>query len=322
MTELDEQTAQIQKKIDGISRRFKPAVDDGADILIDTTDITYPEGQSPEDAMHHPYRLYGVATRHDVVYLLHPDITSNSSGAKQWWRMQYDTESSNPIIRRDRLCLQEVIERATSESASALLIYANDAATSVDPLPLSKELEEFVKKDKLAFLEELQKGATATAGATSGWENYYDGGYGNIARGGWDKESDPDGTIAGSAPPSYDDYEWGTMSAKQFHDSHRERSDETMSSTTLTPNTEVGDDDGRGVKQMVEVNGGMDAFSGLASSTASSVTVGGDDTAEAMDVDGASFMNVDMHIPEVRDDMDTQHIEVATPLEPVEKKGG
>lgn len=281
--------------MDSISGRFKPLIDDGTDIVMDTTDIVYPEGQSPQDAMHHPYQLYGVATRRDVVYLLHPDIKSNEPGAKQWWRMQYDTESTNPTIMRDCLTLQDVIERATSESASVLLIYANKAATSVEPLPLSKPLEDFVKKDKLNFLEELQKSATV-------WEGYDD--YENTAQANWDKN------------PQDQDYDWGSMSASQFHS--RDRNDSNMSSTTLTPNTEVGDDS-PGVREMVEVNGGMDALTGL-SRSASSVTIGRE--SEAMDVDGAkplgkvNFTDVDMSIDDAADEPRTQHIEV------IEKKGG
>ena len=290
---LDEQAAEVRKTLDGISGRFKPAVDDGAETATDTTTAGFPEGQSPRDAMNHAYQLYGVATRRDVVYLIHPDITSNDPGAKQWWRMQYDTESANPVIMRDRLSQEEVIERATSESASALLIYANEAATSVEPLPLSKPLEDFVKKDKLNFLAELQKNAAGT-----GWEDFDN--YGNTPLGGWDKD-----------PPTYD-YDWGNMSAKEFHG--HDRNDSNMSSTTLTPNTEVGDDS-VGVREMVEVNGGMDAFTGL-SRSASSVTVG----ADSMDVDGAKSQGAasirDVKMEDAQEDMATQHIEVA------EKKGG
>lgn len=290
---LDEQAQEARSTINSISGRFKPPIDDGTDTALEVEDIKYPEGQSPQDAMEHPYQLYGVATRRDVIYLLHPDIKSDVPGAKQWWRMQYDTESSNPTVMRDRLTLEDVIERATTESASALLIYANEAATSVDPLPLAKPLEDFVRKDKLNFFEELQKNAT-------GWESFGD--YGVVPQGGWDKN-----------PPDYEN-DWNNMSASEFHG--HERNDSNMSSATLTPNTEVGDDE-PGVQEMVEVNGGMDALTGL-SSSASSVTVGRDE--EAMDVDGAksqakvSFSDVDM--ADVSEEPRTQHIEVA------EKKGG
>jgi hypothetical protein len=271
-----------------ISGRFKPTIDDGADVPMETADVHYPEGQSPHDAMNHPYQLYGVATRRDVVYLLHPDIKSDVPGAKQWWRMQYDTESNNPVIMRDRLTLQEVIERATSESASVLLVYANEAATSVEPLPLSKPLEDFVKRDKLSFLEELQKNA-------SGWEDHGD--YSSVAQGEWDKN-----------PPDYNYHDdWNSMSAQQYHT--RDRNDSNMSSATLTPNTELGDD-GPVMREMVEVNGGMDAMTGFGNDTLTQDTMQVDGNTHSM---ATSFTDVDMaDAQEPR----TQHIEIA------EKKGG
>jgi hypothetical protein len=140
---LDQQTKQVRETLDGISARFKPVVDDGAETLVDLTNTEYPEGQSPQDAMHCPYHLHGVATHLGVVYLLHPDSNPNTTGAQQWWRVQYETESSSPTIRRDRLTQQEVLERAATESASALLIYAHKDALSVPPEPLSKSLEDF-----------------------------------------------------------------------------------------------------------------------------------------------------------------------------------
>ncbi|CAN9338054.1 unnamed protein product [Alternaria alternata] len=303
---LEEQTEQAQKAIAGISGRFKPRVDDSTDTTATTRDenamdtttettenvaeklsepveVEYPAGQAPEDAMNRPYELWGVATRRDVVYIRHPDINSNTPNATQWWRMQYDSESANPIIRRDRLSLSEVIERATTESASALLVYANDAATTADPLPIPKALEDFAKKDNLNFLRELQESRT-------GWEDY----------GGVDENG------------------WSEISAKEFSSSTggRPRNDSNMSSATLTPNTEIEDDE---QQQMVETG----ARGATNMSNASSETVGrGDDV---MDLDGESqklqsqvrFSDVDMEDVGGRDDgLRTQHIEVS------EKKGG
>ncbi|KAH7074596.1 hypothetical protein BKA63DRAFT_513308 [Paraphoma chrysanthemicola] len=300
LADLEAQTKKIRETISGISGRFKPVVDDGAEALIDLTDTHYPEGQSPQDAMHHPYQLCGVATHLGVVYLLHPDPTSSTPGASQWWRVQYDTESSSPTIRRDRLTQEEVLERAATESASALLIYAHNDAMTVDDLPLTKPLEDFVKKDGYNFMEEIQKAAT-------GWEGIYDESA-DVAKGNWD-------VING--PPHYDeqvDYDWNSMSAQEYHT--RDRNNSNLSSATLTPNTEHDDVGvGVGVQEMVEINGGMDAMTGL--SSASSSTVDG----EAMEVDGsgrqhgkASF--TDREMVDVQDEPRVQHIEVA------EKKGG
>tara|TARA_R110002003_G_scaffold1277_1_gene22835 strand:+ start:20394 stop:21302 length:909 start_codon:yes stop_codon:yes gene_type:complete len=298
-SDLDAQTKQIRETLSGISGRFKPVVDDGAETLIDLTDTEYPDGQSPQDAMHHPYQLCGVATHLGVVYLLHPDPTASTASAKQWWRVQYDTESSSPTIRRDRLTQEEVLERAATEFASALLVYAHKDAMAVEPLPLAKPLEDFVKKDGVNFMEELQKAAT-------GWEGMdYDQG-GDIPKGSWD-------TING--PPHYDvDYDWNNMSAQEFH--NRDRNNSNLSSATLTPNTEHDDVGvGVGVHEMVEVNGGMDAMTGL--SRASSSTVEG----ETMEVDGSAREHgkaslTDREMVDVQDEPRVQHIEVA------EKKGG
>lgn len=308
---LEGQAEQVQKTVAGISGRFKPRVDDGADATSEVANdnametpaektaeenaepikMEYPEGQTAEDAMQHPYRLWGVATRRDVVYVRHPDIKSDVPRATQWWRMQYDSESSNPIIRRDRLSLQEVIERATTESASALLVYANDAATSAEPIPLPKPLEDFAKRDNLNFLEELQK---STSGA---WGDYGD--YGNVAQGGWDKD-----------PPFDDDNDWSQISAKEFHS--RTRNDSNMSSATLTPNTEVDD-----AQEMVETNRGASAVAGMISS-ASSETIGRSD--DAMDIDADKLQSKvslsDLDMQDGYGQPSKQHIEV------VEKKGG
>ncbi|RMZ73264.1 ubiquitin interaction motif [Pyrenophora seminiperda CCB06] len=316
LANLEEQAEQVQKTVAEISGRFKPRVDDGAeatsdmanatameitapaidgtaDEFFEPTKVDYPEGQTPEDAMQHPYHLWGVATRRDVVYVRHPDIKSDVPRATQWWRMQYDSESSNPIIRRDRLSLQEVIERATTESASALLVYANDEAVSAEPLPLPKPLEDFVKRDNLNFLEELQKSSEAT-----GWEDYVD--YGDQVQGEWDKTTGFE-----------EDNDWSQITAKEFHSS-RARNDSNMSSATLTPNTEV--DEGQ---EMVETNRGASVVAGMMSN-ASSGTIGRSDNAMDIDTDKlqskVSFSDVDME--DALEEPRKQHIEV------VEKKGG
>ncbi|KAF9695176.1 hypothetical protein EKO04_006923 [Ascochyta lentis] len=282
---LEEQRKQAQETLNTISNRFKPTIDDGAEPLIDLTEPDYPKGQSAQDAMHHPYQLYGVSTRRDVIYLLHPDPASTTPGAKQWWRIQYDSESGAANIIRDRVDLQQVLERATSEAASVLLIYANEAATSEPLLPLSKPLEEFVKKDKVCFLEELQK--NHDLGATGVWDDY-----GDEVRGNWDKET---------GPPEYN-HDWANMSAKQYHEKDGQQ-ESALSSATLTPNTEL--DGESGVREMVQVNGSMDAMTGLHS--------------DAMEVD-TQTQSRDTQMVDVKevpaDEPKAQHIEFA------ERKGG
>jgi hypothetical protein len=287
---LDEQTKQAREVLDGISSRFKPIVDDGAEALIDLNETSYPEGQSPQDAMQHPYHLCGVATHLGVVYLLHRDPKSPTPGGQQWWRIQYDTETSSPSIRRDRLTEQEVVERAATESSAALLVYAHKDALSVAPEPLSKNLEDFVKKDGWNFQEELQEDASA-------WEDMDTSE--TAAVGEWN-----------NPPPDYE-YDWNSMSAQEFH--KHARHDSNLSSATLTPNTEHDDGGGGGVREMVEVNGGMDALTDTRS-RASSSTIEGD----VMEIEhGRAVMSDAVGMEDVRgEEPRVQHIEIA------EKKGG
>lgn len=259
---------------------------------MDAADAEFPEGQAPQDAMKYPYQLYGVATRRDVVYLLHPDIKSDVPGAKQWWRVQYDTESSNPTIMRDRLTLQEVLERATSESASVLLIYANEIATSSEPSPLSKPLEDFARKDNLNFLEELQKSSTS-------WDTFEN--YGDVAQGDWTSDQ-----------PNYNDENNWTESAQAFH--NHGRNDSNMSSATLTPNTEI-DEDGPIMQEMIDVHAAP--VSRTAMSSASSGTIGG----EAMDVDGAKPSQAEGKLIDI-DMEDTPELSQKQHIDMSETKGG
>ncbi|OSS45247.1 hypothetical protein B5807_10232 [Epicoccum nigrum] len=281
---LEEQQNKVQETLNSITNRFKPVINDGNEALIDLTAPEYPEGQSDQDAMHHPYQLCGVATRRDVLYLLHPDTASNTPGAKQWWRVQYDNESGTANIIRDKVDQQQVLERATSEAASVLLVYANETAFSETHLPLSKPLEDFVKKDKLCFLEELQKNHDLSAGE---WMDY-----GDEPKGNWSKSTDP---------PGYN-HDWANISAQQYYDANRKESS-GQSSATLTPNTEPDGDPG--VREMVEINGGMDTMAGLRS--------------DPMDVDSQT-QSRDTQMVDVKEvpaeEPKAQHIEFA------QKKGG
>lgn len=153
------------------------------------------------------------------------------------------------------------------------MVYANEAATSPVPIPLSEPLQQFVKDDNVRFLEELQViepiGEWNNEPTTNSWPR--------------DKTSEH--------PPTYAD-DWafygGTSTISAFGNqfqghtnkgyTEQKSGDSEMSSTTLTPNTDI-EDDGIGGTEMQEVNGGISAWAGGMSS-ASSDTVGG----EPMDV--------------------------------------
>ncbi|ORY16180.1 hypothetical protein BCR34DRAFT_611754 [Clohesyomyces aquaticus] len=281
---LEEEKNKIRETLDGISSRFKGPIDDGTDSTTEANIVNSVEDTPLEEPLTSSYKLQGVSTRPGVYYLLHPDIKSDVPGAKQWWRMEYNTATTEAYIFRERVTLAQVLEKASSEHSSALLVYANEAAMSVTPAEVPPALGAFVKQDNLRFLEELQSDFEGAAGGIQ-QEGDWDNDKMNIA----DDYAHYGGSsnIGGSSNMSVFGNQFGpvnnfdTMSASQFHALNEKapgRDDEEMSSTTLTPNTEVGDD--AAAMEMREIDGGMGAW--VDCSNASSETVGRD----SMDVGG------------------------------------
>ncbi|KAF2715208.1 hypothetical protein K504DRAFT_457384 [Pleomassaria siparia CBS 279.74] len=290
---LDDEKNRIRKTLDSISSRFRAPMNDPSgsnkntmktmevdDVMQDAA----PEDPSPH-SFNHPYKLCGVSTRPNVFYLLHPGIQSES---KNWWRIEYATPTTEAYIFREQLTLAQVLEKASSEHGKALLVYANEAATSVPPIPLSTPLVNFVKKDNVKFMEELQ----TTIGGTNDWTDDGPSTY---------KPDEPWET----RPNAYQGFDgepgWEDMSAQQFHS--RNNTNSGQSSTTLTPNTD--DDD---VNMEVEQVGGEPAWVG-GHSNASSDTV-------AMEImESRPEGTVNMRDVEMRD------VDSAD-AEPKERKGG
>ncbi|KAF2738557.1 hypothetical protein EJ04DRAFT_428786 [Polyplosphaeria fusca] len=312
---LEEQKTQLLKTIDSLTGRFRGPVDDGSEAQASTSEPIEDRGNATP--LRYPYQLCGVSTRDGLYYVRHPDIESNDSGAMQWWQLEYTGLKSEAYIYRNREKLSDVVKKASSDNNKALLVYANDAALSCPILSPSDALQQFVNHDKLRFMEELQNDM---AGEVNGFDDQT-----SIAQiGDWDHPN--------NSPPTYHADDWRqhggtnlfgnsfeTMSAAEYHAQKAKPGYSGMSSTTLTPNTEVEDGRGNsGMKEMQEVNGGMAAWGGI--SNASSDTVGGD----AMDVvhDAQRTVNprdVEMQDTYMRSDEPTvEHIEVKDP----DMKGG
>ncbi|PSN70938.1 hypothetical protein BS50DRAFT_570359 [Corynespora cassiicola Philippines] len=293
---LEDEKKKAQETLDRISNRFKAPLDAPAEDTMDVTNESASDGQYA-----HPYQLCGVSTDPKVVYVLQSDTRSEKPSPREWWCIRYETGYPSKVSS-ERVALDEVLRAASSGYKSAILIYANDAATSVPPAPLSSALQNFVKRDNLTFLKELQEAQSQNEWTTEPGTGVAQGDWAGDYGDGWNNED-----------------QWNSMSAKQFHD----QADSTLSSTTLTPNTEIGDDGA--AMEMQEVNGGISAWAGV-SSSASSDTVG----ADAMDIveiddprPGAPPATVDLRDVEMggagatngREEPRVQHIEV------VEKKG-
>jgi hypothetical protein len=301
MLGLEEEKKKIQTALDDISRRFRAPMDD----------TTYTGS--------HPYALWGLATSSLDYYIFRSSDGPDGPSERQWWHIKYIYDGDDASITRTRVLHEEVLSKASSDSGRVLLVYANEAATSVTPISLSASLEKFVKKDNLNWLQDYQD-------QNSGWTDD------NAEAGSWmnSGEHKVNDDWMTDEPPGYDGahgdhYNWNSMSAKEFH----EQADSGVSSTTLTPNTEV-DDDGVDVVEMQEINGGNTAWTDPTLSNASSDALGVVDPMDISDETKPNQEATEEKDVEMADaDADTNADAGATKaesrvehIEMVEKKGG
>lgn len=138
----------------------------------------------------HRYRLMGCSPSPETTYVLHR-IPSNpfeddgaSSESSQWWKIQYNADSSQPSILKEKVLEEEVLRAAKDDGRDCLLIYADDEALAETPIRLPRVLGEFVQHDNATFRNELEEAVNR------GWDN-------TVADIDMDDENDP---------PPYDDY--------------------------------------------------------------------------------------------------------------------
>lgn len=333
-TVLEEQKKKAREALDNIASRFRAPFDDGSDTAMELAEEPTALEQSPSyHQSKHPYKLCGVSTRPNVYYFLHPNPKSSDPSVNQWWRIEYHIMGTEAAILSEKTSLSSVLEKASKEHNSALLVYANENAISAPPISLSEPLDQFVKNDNIYLMEEQQ----------GGWEQQPEGAIEPI--GGW-----PDEKVDENPPTYVDDWaHYGgstSVFGNQFYDTKANKNpfeqqslafdddgvqmdSSGMSSATLTPNTEF-EDEGLGgemATEMQEVNGGIAAWAGGMSNT-SSETVGRE-TREVGDQSGSIPMSdIDMEDVELGDkDADVvkkeneepraQHVEMVE-----EKKGG
>ncbi|OCK85488.1 hypothetical protein K432DRAFT_377611 [Lepidopterella palustris CBS 459.81] len=258
LKDLDEQTKRAHEAIERISSIFrgpignptkthpgkpddKPTDKTGENsVKVDRRadeDMEMFSDQSPSkiDSLKARYRLMGVSTESNIIYIRRPATspTSNTDGEPskswQWWRIDYTYTSSRPVINRAKVDEETVLRKASEDCSTALLVYASDTAIEAQLEPLPKALEDFVKRDNVAFLEELQSADNRT------WRDDLPPNYGGKN---WNNYEDWIGKIPDGLPQNkpFED-----MSAREFLN---HQSDE-YSSNTLTPDTE-----------MTETNGG------------------------------------------------------------------
>ncbi|KAF2275210.1 uncharacterized protein EI97DRAFT_475749 [Westerdykella ornata] len=208
----------------------------------------------------HPYRFVGASTKRGVYYLQQRDLLTNELC---WWRIHYLIANDGEVdILRERVAnVDFVLDRIECESSHALLMYAKDTAFEESPLPLSPALYNFVKDDNVKFNEELAREM-----------GFGEQDFGPVEPlGGWAEEQsfaplpddewtntgqDHEDAIPDEPPPSYTEIEQitvplertGGVSGQGITVEVKGQSEaladgaeapDTVSSGTLTPNTEV-----------------------------------------------------------------------------------
>ncbi|KAF2639040.1 hypothetical protein P280DRAFT_471029 [Massarina eburnea CBS 473.64] len=316
LNSLEEEKKKARDALDDVSASFRASVD------VD---------EQVRDANHqgfakYLYQLQGVATSSTDFYILHPKAEpskDDEAAPPQWWHIKYNYASDSATIDRNQVSIEQVCEEASAITGKTLLIYANDAALSAPQIPLSKPLEDFVKLDNLALHRDIKRQED------TGWGGH-DAREGSHIVGDWAEE----GARVGEWNDGFDD--WNSISAKEFHQSGygsanggyvdaNDGGSGISSSRTLTPNTEVDDDEllRSDATEMQEVNGGKHV--GL-QSNASSETVG----LEPMEIVKESQKSRGEDTDVEMMDADTQEVKAAVKdmgsevvhIERVEKKDG
>ncbi|KAF1957364.1 hypothetical protein CC80DRAFT_42925 [Byssothecium circinans] len=289
LNSLIEEKSKVRDALDSIAASFRAPVNMNGQFIEKDRRMT----------AKYPYKLQGVVTSATEFYVLHPKTDAKTEKStdevveQQWWHIKYNYTSSSDsaTINRTEVGIDTVCADAGANPDKTLIIYANEAALSLTPIPLSAPLSSFVEADNVAFKEDVERRKV------NKWGDH-DPSSGSHVVGDWDKL--PNDSIS-----SWDDgYDWENVSAKEFHqrgygttNTNTNTNKNTFvdtngggsgisSSRTLTPNTEVDDDEmltSGGLVEMQEVNGGIQSWAGI-TSNASSETVG----LEPMEIVGES----------------------------------
>ena len=74
----------------------------------------------------------------------------------QWWKLEFLGSDAGPVVHQ-KVTEEVVLKSAHTESTSALLVYASEAAISYQSEDLPSQLRNFVRADNLNFHQELEQ---------------------------------------------------------------------------------------------------------------------------------------------------------------------
>jgi len=73
----------------------------------------------------------------------------------QWWKLEFVSNDTKPVIQ-NKVTEDIVLKAASNDSATALLVYASEAAVSYQSEDLPQQLHNFIRADNLIFSKELE----------------------------------------------------------------------------------------------------------------------------------------------------------------------
>lgn len=155
--ELRALTARISDRL----KTYEEGRDRAQEKLKEISQLYTMASNDPKQPPHEKYTLRGVSTGANIVYVLErtrpdeeDDMLSTEAKDWQWWKIQYLSTETKPVVPK-KVTEANVLKAASTDSQSALLVYANDKAISYDSGDLPSPLYNFVRADNLSFSAEL-----------------------------------------------------------------------------------------------------------------------------------------------------------------------
>ncbi|KAL9000040.1 MAG: hypothetical protein Q9169_001285 [Polycauliona sp. 2 TL-2023] len=155
--ELDKISQRVTKKLEELEESkntVQARLRELSKLLTEPSDI-------PEESPHDKYTLRGVCADPHTVYVqertkmeTHEDMLDGDAEDWQWWKLHYESNQTTSISCT-KVRQVEVLKAVRDESPSAVLVYANNKAMSVENKQLPPELESFVENDNSLFAAEL-----------------------------------------------------------------------------------------------------------------------------------------------------------------------
>ena len=141
---------------------FEKVRDEACETLKKISRLYAKSSEDPEGSLNYKYTLRGVSTSLNTIYVLEKsqpededDTLSSDAKDWQWWKLGYLYDDLKPVICT-KIAEEDVVKAASTDSRSALLVYASERAVTYRSRDLPLQLRNFVRADNLSFNSELE----------------------------------------------------------------------------------------------------------------------------------------------------------------------